>query len=69
MLNLKAEMVRHSITVPDIQKAIGCSEKTVRNKIEERTEFTLTEAFRIRELFFRDCPFEYLFKPDKKKSA
>lgn len=40
MDNLKAEMQRNGLTVRDIMRTIGCSEKTARNKINGETDFT-----------------------------
>ena len=44
MDNLKAEMQRNGLTVRDIMRTIGCSEKTARNKINGETDFTYPEA-------------------------
>ena len=61
MRNLRAEMERYGVTVADIQKILGCSEKTVRNKINGETDFTLPEAFKIKNEFFKGYTLEYLF--------
>lgn len=47
MDNLKAEMQRNGLTVRDIMRTIGCSEKTARNKINGETDFTYSIAGRI----------------------
>lgn len=70
MRNLRAEMERYGVTVADIQKILGCSEKTVRNKINGETDFTLPEAFKIKNEFFKGYTLEYLFAAEEgQKSA
>lgn len=70
MRNLRAEMERYGVTVANIQKILGCSEKTVRNKINGETDFTLPEAFKIKNEFFKGYTLEYLFATDTaQKSA
>lgn len=65
MKNLSAEMVRYGVKNSDIQKLLGCTEKTVRNKISEETEFSLPEAIKIKNEFFKGFSLEYLFASDK----
>ena len=60
--NLKAEMARHGITNSDIQRLLGCTERTVTNKITGRTAFFVWEAIRIRAAFFPALSIEYLFE-------
>lgn len=69
MKNLLAEMVRYGVTNTDIQKVLGCSEKTVRNKLSGDTEFTVPEAIKIRNSYFQGFRMEYLFASDDTKSA
>lgn len=64
MDNLKAEMQRNGLTVKDIMDAIGCSEKTARNKINGETEFTYPEAETVRNKLFPSLRLEYLFRPN-----
>lgn len=64
MRNLQAEMKRKDISIAEIQKILKCSEKTVRNKINEKTEFSIFEAFAIKEKLFPECEIEYLFSKD-----
>lgn len=61
--NLKAEMARNSVTVKDLAKAIGKTEKTASAKICGKYDFTLPECIEIRNRFFPDCSIEYLFQP------
>jgi transcriptional antiterminator len=65
MRNLLAEMVRYGVTNADLQKVLGCSEKTVRNKLSGETEFSFPETIKIRNRFFEGFRLEYLFAPDK----
>lgn len=65
MRNLSAEMARFGVSNAMLQSAIGCSSmKTVINKLNESTEFTIDEAFRIRDELFPGLRLEYLFQRD-----
>lgn len=68
MNNLKAEMARTGVSKKDIEILLGCSMKTVDNKLDEITEFTVPEAFKIRDTFFPNQRMEYLFKTDKQSA-
>jgi transcriptional antiterminator len=61
MRNLEAEMKRYGISNADIQNLLGCTEKTVRNKLKGETVFTLPEAFLIKNKYFPGYRMEYLF--------
>jgi len=61
MKNLLAEMIRYGVSASDIQKTIGCSTKTVRNKLDGVSVFSVTEAIKIRDIFFPGLRVEYLF--------
>lgn len=62
--NLRAEMVRHGVSVTDIAKEIGRSDRTVRDKIKGKGEFSMPEAEAIRNAFFPEMSLEYLFARD-----
>lgn len=47
---LKAEMVKKNMTITKLASEIGISEKTLRNKINGDTDFTLPEAQAIRRI-------------------
>lgn len=64
MKNLKAEMARKGVNVLALQKVLNCSEKTVRNKINGVTEFTISEAIEIRNRYFNGLSLDYLFATD-----
>lgn len=64
MKNLSAEMVRFGVGITDLQRILNCSDKTVRNKLSGTTEFSVNEAFAIRDSFFPGLRIEYLFQSD-----
>lgn len=71
LLNLKAEFVRKGLDpISSISSAINCSDKTARNKIDGKTDFTVPEAIAIVNKFFQSDNFEiaYLFT-DTSKTA
>lgn len=59
--NLRAEMARKQITIQEIAKAIGVGRDTASQKLSGKTPITLTEAFKIEELYFPDSDVRYLF--------
>ena len=64
MKNLSAEMVRFGVGIADLQHILNCTDKTVRNKLSGATEFSVNEAFAIRDSFFPGLRIEYLFQTD-----
>ena len=64
--NLKAEMARSGIKNSDIAKAIAVNERSIRNKIMGATQFTFKETRKIRDTFFPNMSFEYLFEEDSR---
>lgn len=69
LLNLKAEMTRFGISDADIAKAIGRSERSVRDKISGRSQFTFPEANTLRNQLFPGLKLEYLFSRSGDKDA
>lgn len=67
MRNLCAEMARNGISNADIQKVLGCTDKTARNKTSGVTEFSVSEALKVRDAFFPTLRIEYLFAVDEKR--
>lgn len=61
MRNLSAEMARYGVSNMDIQALLGCSQKTVTNKLSDNTAFSVGEAIKIRDTFFPGLRIEYLF--------
>lgn len=65
MKNLQAEMKKNSVSLYDMQSVLGCTERTVRNKLSGRTDFSYSEVRKIRDTFFPGMQLEYLFNDDK----
>lgn len=59
--NLRAEMARANITVAILAPKIGVSEKTLRNKLNGKTDFTWPEALAIRRLVNPEVGIEEMF--------
>ena len=59
--NLKAEIARHNLKTADLAKLLGVSLKTVTNKLDGKTEFTLSEIKKIASLF-PSVSITYLFE-------
>lgn len=62
--NLQAEIARVKVPQAEIAKAISVSDRTVRKKITGETNFTFSEARKIRDTFFPNLELDYLFKED-----
>ena len=62
--NLKAEMARIVLTMADlsIDKELGLSYETIRNKFNGKTEWSRNEMFLIKKKYFPDKSIEYLFE-------
>lgn len=69
MKNLSAEMARYGVTNSDIQGILACTGKTVWNKLNDVSEFSVGEAIRIRDAFFPGLRIEYLFARSERDSA
>ena len=61
MSNLAAEMARYGVSLSDIQTVLGCTDKTARNKLGGVTEFSISEAMKLRDTYFPNMRIEYLF--------
>lgn len=60
--NLRAEMARKEITVKKLAEAMNKSVAKISKNINGYSgDFTISEAFQIKELFFPDLEIEYLF--------
>lgn len=66
--NLEAEMARYGVTNNDIKSLLGCSDRTVTNKLNGETDFTVPEALKIRNTFFPNLRLEYLFAVETKSA-
>ncbi len=59
---LRAEMVRADISVKELAMKIGITERSLRNKINGVTDFTVTEARKIRPIVSPDMSLDDLFQ-------
>lgn len=59
--NLEAEMARKGVSKSDLAKCLGVRYATVIDKTKGRSQFSMAEAFKIKEHFFSSCSLEYLF--------
>lgn len=66
---LKAEMVKKNMTIMKLASEIGISEKTLRNKINGETDFTLPEAQAIRRILGSEMTLDDLFATEDEKGA
>lgn len=62
--NLAAEMARQGLTNTDIAKIIGKSDRSVRDKIKGKYDFSIPEGRKIRDCCFPGFTLEYLFTRD-----
>lgn len=60
--NLAKELKNKGITYRAVAGLIGCSEKSVQNKMNGTTDFTLNEVLLINENMFPEYELKYLFK-------
>lgn len=61
---LESEIAKHGIRKKDIAEMLEIGQKTFCNKLKGKTEFNLTEIFKIVALF-PDVPFPELFSCEK----
>lgn len=62
--NLKGELIKKGLDpVKAIMEAIGCAERTARNKLNGTSDFTVPEAVKIGNKYFENenFPVEYLY--------
>lgn len=59
--NLKLELTKKNISNTAVAAAIGCTEKTLWNKMNGNTEFTLSEINIISRNFLPEFRLDYLF--------
>ena len=63
---LRVEMVKCNRTVSQLASEMGVSEKTLRNKINGDTDFTLPEAQTIRRLLGTELTLDELFEVEER---
>ncbi len=64
LANLKAEMARYGISTVDIAKVARRTNKSIRDKISGKSDFTMPEGIAIRDSFFPGLSLEYLFSTE-----
>lgn len=64
-MNLKAEMARKNISIEELAAVLGIHRNSASAKLNGKSQFTIEEAFTIKEHFFNDCTLEYLFRRDE----
>lgn len=64
--NLKAEMIRANLSVKKLAMLLGITERSLRNKINGKTEFSLNEALKVRNTISPSMGLEELFEKDEK---
>jgi DNA-binding XRE family transcriptional regulator len=67
--NLEAEMAREGVSKSDLAKYLGVRYATVIDKTKGRFQFSIAEAFKIKDHFFPSCSLEYLFAQDEQQQA
>lgn len=67
--NLEGELRKRNITRQKIAKDMNLNIATVSRKLTENGRLKLSEAYKIRDLYFPDMSIEYLFATDEQKSA
>ena len=67
--NLRAAMRAKNISAAAIARVIGTTEKTVNNKINGITDFTLKEVLLIKEFLFPEYDICYLFQMSEERTA
>ena len=66
--NLRAEMARKNLSVKDIATVIQRTEKTARDKISGKRDFTYNETCKIRDAYFPLSSIEEIFARDKESA-
>ena len=59
--NLKGEMAKKNVTIEEIAECLNVHRNSVANKINGRSKFSISEAFKIQKNFFPELEVEYLF--------
>ena len=62
-MHLKEALRKRNISNKAYAEFLGVSEKTVQNKINGKTEFTLSEVTKTMKIIFPEYAMEYLFEP------
>ena len=59
--NLSSELRRKNIAKKVIADMLGCTEKTINNKMSGKTDFTISEAFMIHKNLLPEFDMDYIF--------
>lgn len=59
--NLRGEMTRHGVRLSMVQNLLGVTEKTARDRVNGKSDFSVTEALKVRDAFFPGMTIGYLF--------
>lgn len=65
LANLRIEMYKRKVTIESVAEYLAIHRNSVSNKLEGDTEFSIEEAFKVRDRFFPDLDMDYLFKKDE----
>ena len=60
--NLIGQMKERKISQLELARTLGISNVSVAHKLRGKTDFTLTEIFKIRDTYFPERTIEWLFK-------
>lgn len=63
--NLKAEMGRRDISIESMAKILKIHRNSVSNKLNGSSSFSIEEAMVVKDFFFPDMEYKYLFKTDE----
>lgn len=59
--NLRTEMIRCGVTLTDLARVTGKTDRCMRDKVSGKRNFTFPECTTIRDAFFQKLSLEYLF--------
>lgn len=62
--NLRAELIRIGMTIKELAFNVGITERSMRNKINGKTEFLWSEVLKISHVVNPNISLEELFKKD-----
>lgn len=62
MNNLTREMILRNVSKKEMAKFLGISLPSLYNKLKRKSAFTINEAMALRNTYFKDCEYEYLFQ-------
>ena len=60
--NVKAELARKGVTLTELAEAIGMSLQTLSGRMNGKSEFTYSEAVKIKKFLGVEIPLEILFE-------